>query len=674
VADDQPRPQVSIVVVVYNIPREARRTLLSLSADYQRDIRGDEYEVVVVDNGSTPPLDESLLDGLSGNFRILHVEDAPPSPARAVNLGIAAARADIIGVMIDGARIVSPGLLHFARSGARLYDQAVVTALGWFLGFDARQRWAVDCGYTREREDALLEAVGWPRDGYRLFEIAAFDSSSSDGWFAPIFESTALFLRREAWARLGGYDERFDVPGGGFVNLDAFRRAAELPGARLVVLLGEGTFHQRHNGAASGAPLETFPDTVQGWAEQYQSITGRPWKPPNVAERTYVGVLPPTLRRHFVRAVVRPARLRPSEGEPPLGTPIDFASWLLGPTPLPDNPTIAGLLTLARVEFQSGQYEAATVVARLARSQAPDEPGIMRLLALASDWYPGRELAPERRAAVAVARGDAYCLLGDAERAAIEYRAALTLESGLVRAHMGLAALRMPGENYQAWLKWLHEALRPETYVEIGVANGWSIALALPPTVAIGVDPEPTVTSTLKTETHLFCETSDAFFATERLGALLAGRPVSFGFIDGLHSFDQALRDFTNLEAHCAPASLVALHDTVPLDEVTQRRERHTQFWTGDVWKVVLCLKHYRPDLDIFTVAAAPSGLTLVAGLDPSSRVLRDVYREAVARFAAVSFSEVESRLNEEVNLVPNDRAAVSARLQAHGIRRGDTP
>ena len=119
---------------------------------------------------------------------------------------------------------------------------------------------------------------------------------------------------------------------------------------------------------------------------------------------------------------------------------------------------------------------------------------------------------------------------------------------------------------------------------------------------------------------------------------------------------------------------VVALHDTVPLDDVTQRPERHTQFWTGDVWKVVLCLKHYRPDLDLFTVAAAPSGLTLVAGLDPSSRVLRDVYREAVARFADVPFSEVESRLSEEVNLVPNDREAVSARLRAHGIRCGDTP
>ena len=69
-----------------------------------------------------------------------------------------------------------------------------------------------------------------------------------------------------------------------------------------------------------------------------------------------------------------------------------------------------------RAEFQSGQNEAATAVARLARSRAPDEPGMMRLLAFASDWYPGHEIAHERRAAVAVARGDAYRELGDIER------------------------------------------------------------------------------------------------------------------------------------------------------------------------------------------------------------------------------------------------------------------
>src|SRR5687767_10230179 len=116
--------------------REAPRTLHSLSADYQRHIDPDDYEVIVVDNGSSPPFDPRTIDGLRGNFRFIRIDHASPSPARAANRGISEARGEVIGVMIDGARIATPGLLHFARHGARLYPRAVVASLGWHLGLD----------------------------------------------------------------------------------------------------------------------------------------------------------------------------------------------------------------------------------------------------------------------------------------------------------------------------------------------------------------------------------------------------------------------------------------------------------------------------------------------------------------------------------------------------------
>src|SRR3954454_14488128 len=99
------KPVISVVVVVYNIPREAPRTLLSLSASYQRDILPDDYEVVVVDNGSDPAVDPEMVAGFGDNFRLIRIDPAPPSPAYAVNRGIAEARGDIVGVMVDGARI-----------------------------------------------------------------------------------------------------------------------------------------------------------------------------------------------------------------------------------------------------------------------------------------------------------------------------------------------------------------------------------------------------------------------------------------------------------------------------------------------------------------------------------------------------------------------------------------
>jgi len=109
----------------------------------------------------------------------------------------------------------------------------VVATLGWYLGFDL-QKWAIEGGYDRTREDALLASIDWPNDGYRLFEIGTPDESSVDGWVQPIAESNALFLPRASWDLLRGVDERFDAPGGGMLNPDTFCRAMELPSRELV--------------------------------------------------------------------------------------------------------------------------------------------------------------------------------------------------------------------------------------------------------------------------------------------------------------------------------------------------------------------------------------------------------------------------------------------------------
>src|SRR5688572_3733292 len=100
------KPEDSVVVVVYNMPREAPRMLHSLSADYRRGIDRDDYELLGVENGSHPPFVRSTIPDLGDSVHLLRVETAPRSPAQAVNRGLAEARGGVIGVMIDGARIV----------------------------------------------------------------------------------------------------------------------------------------------------------------------------------------------------------------------------------------------------------------------------------------------------------------------------------------------------------------------------------------------------------------------------------------------------------------------------------------------------------------------------------------------------------------------------------------
>jgi glycosyltransferase involved in cell wall biosynthesis/tetratricopeptide (TPR) repeat protein len=661
-------PDVSVVVVVYNMAREAPRTLHSLSAAYQRHIDPDEYEVIVVDNGSDPPLDPKIVDGLSGNFRLIRIDHASPSPAQAVNRGLAEARGEVLGVLIDGARIVTPGLLHFARHGACLHEHAVVVAPGWYLGSDF-QRWAMQCGYDQAREDALLAAIGWPQDGYRLFEIATPDESSSEGWLQPLAEANALFMRRRAWDTLGGVDERFDAPGGGFVNADTYARAMELPDAELVLLLGEGTFHQLHGGIATNVSPQQFRDSNSTWEDQYEKIRGHryqnypPTRPP-----MYVGTLPRPALAHFVRAATAPIR---GHSTPPLGAGFDQRLWSPSPPPRPTDPVVAALVDLAQKEFALGHYAATVSISRLARSRAPDEGEPQRLLSLTAcakvsdqDVWPSAEFYH--------ALGEARRLLGDHDLAASHYRQALELNRNFEPAHVGLATLRLPGDLYYAWLERFHRFLSPAPVIEIGVAEGASLALVPPRTMAIAVDPNPRLTQPLWAETHIFHETSEAFFARGGPDALLAGRPLGVGFIDGLHLYEQALRDFIHLEAYCDSRSVILLHDTLPLDEATQSRARDTGFHTGDVWKIVLCLKHYRPDLEIFTIATPRTGLTVVTRLDPQSRVLEAAYEEAVARFISTPYAEIEHNLEVALNVVPNDVQVVEARLMAREVLQMD--
>src|SRR5581483_1506320 len=106
-----------------------------------------------------------------------------------------------------------------------------------------------------------------------------------------------------------------------------------------------------------------------------------------------------------------------------------------------------------------------------------------------------------------------------------------------------------------------HNWLQPRVYVEIGVEVGNSMALARPPTIAIGIDPEPRIDRPFEADTRIFRLTSNEFFRSIDLRAIVGGRPTfDLAFIDGQHTFDQALRDFINLERLAHPESVVLVH------------------------------------------------------------------------------------------------------------------
>jgi len=284
------RPKLSVIVIVYDMAREAPRTLFTLSKEYQKNVATDDYEVIVIDNGSPTPLGEHAVHAFGENFHYHYLEHASRSPAHAVNLGVEFARGDVIAIIVDGARMLSPGVLHYAKLSFRMYPDPVVATLAWHLGRES-QVVSVAKGYNQQVEDDLLEEVDWREDGYRLFQIASLAGSSKNGFFLPIAESNCIFIKKGSFEKMGGFDERFDMPGGGLVNPDFYVRACERKSSPLVILLGEGTFHQVHGGIATNASDHALRKRSELWSAHYQKLRNKPFAPTN-RQPFFLGEIP----------------------------------------------------------------------------------------------------------------------------------------------------------------------------------------------------------------------------------------------------------------------------------------------------------------------------------------------------------------------------------------------
>lgn len=192
------------------------------------------------------------------------------------------------------------------------------------------------------------------------------------------------------------------------------------------------------------------------------------------------------------------------------------------------------------------------------------------------------------------------------------------------------------GQHYLSTLVDIVTATRANWYIEIGSRSGTSLAKI--PCNFVAIDPVFQISNPVFRDArmmHFFQMTSDDFFADGFLDR--SGITPDVAFIDGMHHFEFALRDFLNCEAAMGPGGVIILHDVCP--STVAMADRSTaeldagRAWTGDVWKVVPALLDHRPDLRIHLVDAAKTGLLVVHGLDPKNTVLRDNFDAICAQY-----------------------------------------
>jgi hypothetical protein len=225
------------------------------------------------------------------------------------------------------------------------------------------------------------------------------------------------------------------------------------------------------------------------------------------------------------------------------------------------------------------------------------------------------------------------------------------------------------------FLRGLHKASANRNYLEIGVNDGRSLTFSRVPSIAI--DPAFKVVSEIRCDVHLAKATSDDFFARENpLQHLKGGRhplrnivrnrspfgywqdvTLDLAFIDGMHLFEYALRDFINVEKYSDWASVIVFDDMLPRNVDEAARDRHTTAWTGDVYKIVPVLQEHRPDLTVIQVDTQPTGMAVVFGADAANTVLSDEYADITAEWIVPDPQKVPEWIVER-----------AARRQARGI------
>lgn len=192
---------------------------------------------------------------------------------------------------------------------------------------------------------------------------------------------------------------------------------------------------------------------------------------------------------------------------------------------------------------------------------------------------------------------------------------------------------------YKTFLPQLHEIIAPKRYVEIGIRHGYSLSLS-PEAEKTAIDPQYAQDDMqFEVKNVTFNKmTSDDFFAQYSL-------PNSFdlAYIDGLHLFEYALRDYINLEKYATPGSVIIVDDVIPRNAEEANREPTGGAWVGDVWKVIKCFEKYRPDLvdRMYLTGSEPTGCLVITTPDASNTALSDNYDAILAEFLAEDYPDM---------------------------------
>jgi len=204
-------------------------------------------------------------------------------------------------------------------------------------------------------------------------------------------------------------------------------------------------------------------------------------------------------------------------------------------------------------------------------------------------------------------------------------------------------------------------AINGKTYLEIGVENGVNF-MPIKIKHKIAVDPKFAVTRKSKLKwmvlnwsnffSSFFECTSDVYFSQHK------NTKYDVVFVDGLHTFEQSLKDVENSLESLNEGGIIFVHDCIPPHEAAAFNKQLTHDealamnikgwtpeWCGDVWKTICYLRMNRRDLRIFTLDL-DYGLAVIMRGKPEGSISIEL-----KALNCLSFKEFCAKKNELLNI-----------------------
>lgn len=210
---------------------------------------------------------------------------------------------------------------------------------------------------------------------------------------------------------------------------------------------------------------------------------------------------------------------------------------------------------------------------------------------------------------------------------------------------------------------------KASVYLEIGVLSGENY-LEIKAKNKIGVDPILSISRKEKIKYYLkhilsnsnkfYQMTSDKFFEMD--SNPLSKHGLDVAFIDGLHTYEQTLRDVQNCLKYLNEDGVIILHDCNPPSAAASHPANSyshakslnipgwNKAWCGDVWKTIVHLRSIRNDLNIFVLDVDIYGLGII-----SKGVPENILEYHVESIKKLSYEDLKKNRAKILNLKDPD-------------------